>query len=110
MSLSPIFSINKDLLVVVSGGGSEFVGSKFKDVWRDVGATRLLSPTEVFLLLDNDETLTFSADDRDAEIRVVFEVGFDNLGVEVCGDLGNGDTGFFFFGAVKFCSFSVEVI
>lgn len=71
MSLSPIFSIIKEFLVVVTE--SEFTGPKLIDMWRDVGATRLLSITEEFLLLCKDEAFAFFVEDRDE--GVITEVG-----------------------------------
>lgn len=96
MSLSPIFSIMKDFRVVVSEVGSEFVGSKLRDMYRDLGATFLLSPIEEFLLLGKDESVPFFVEDRDADNAVEVGVGFDTLGVERCDALVTGDTGFFF--------------
>lgn len=96
MSLSPMFSIMKDFRVVVSEVGSEFVGSKLRDMYRDLGATFLLSTIENFLLLGKDESFPFFVEDRDADNAVEVGVGFDTLGVERCDALVTGDTGFFF--------------
>ena len=65
-------------------------------MWTD-GASFLLSPAEKFLLLGNDETLAFFVVDREADITLLDDVGFDVFGVEYSGVfLGKGDVGFFF--------------
>jgi hypothetical protein len=86
----------KDFRVVVSEVGSEFVGSKLRDMYRGLGTTFLLSPIEEFLLLGKDESVPFFVEDRDADNAVEVGVGFDTLGVERCDALVTGDTGFFF--------------
>lgn len=96
MSLSPIFSIMKDFRVVGSEVGSEFVGSMLRDMYRDLGATFLLSTIEEFLLLGKDQSFPFFVEDRVADIAVEAGVGFDTLGVERCDALVTGGDGFFF--------------
>lgn len=107
MSLSPIFSMMRDFLVVVRETGSELDGPRLRDMCKDLGDTFLLSPAERFLLLGKDEPFPIFVEDLD-EDRVDVGVGFDTLGVERCGDLAildalvigedfaAGDAGFFF--------------
>lgn len=92
MSLSPIFSIMRDFLVVVrEGGSSEVDGPKLRDMCKDLGATFLLSPAEEVLLLNKDEPFPIFVDLAE-EIGVEVGTGFDILGVESCGALAIGDT------------------
>lgn len=106
MSLSPIFSMIKELLVVLTE--SEFTDPKLIDMWRDVAATRL--PTEEFLLLCKDETFAFFVEDRDEGVIMEVGAGFCTLRFDICGGLGVGDTGFFLLVPTKFGSFLVGVI
>lgn len=89
MSLSPICSIIKDFLVVVREAEAKFAGPRLRDMLRDVGAARLISAKEEFLLLGNDETFGLFVEDRDADITVAVDIGFDNPGVEVDVGLDN---------------------
>lgn len=96
MSLSPIFSIIRDFLGVVTEVESEFAIPRLRDMCSD-GATFLLSPALRILLLGNDEPFAFFVDDQEALATVEVGVGFDVLGVEISEDfLGKGDACFFF--------------
>lgn len=83
ISLSPIFSIIKDFLVVVKQV-PEVTGSKLRDMWRDVAGTGFLYPPGLVLPFGNDEPLwVFLVDTWEADTIV----DFDNLGVEKCDNL-----------------------
>lgn len=86
MSLSPIFSIMKDFLAVVSEAESDFAGSKLSDMCKDLGGTFSVSSMEGFLLLGKDEVLPFFTEDRGAGVAIEVDIDFDALGVEV--DIG----------------------
>lgn len=87
MSLSPIFSIIKDLLIVFvvrgtcSGG---LLGPKLRDMCKDLLATLFFSPVEVFCLPDNDGEFPLLVEEADAGVLlVVVDVGLELLGVEI---------------------------
>lgn len=117
MSLSPIFSINKDFLVVAAEDGSDFGGFKLIELCSDSGMTLLISPAEEvffldrnepvpfftdspadkYLFLDTDELFPFFIEGRETmDVPEEINSGFDGLGEENCGDLVTDDTGFFF--------------
>jgi hypothetical protein len=96
MSLSPIFSIINDFLVVVRGAVSEFGESMLRDMCKDLGVTFLFPPTRVFLLLGKDEPLTFFMEDCDADSELEVDAGFENFREEIWGRLVIGGSGFFF--------------
>lgn len=124
MSLSPIFSIMSDFLVVVKDAESECGGPRLRDMCREVGATFfhspaegilllgdgfLISPAEGFLFFGKDDPFAFFIDGCDEDIILEVGVGFESLGLEICGDLAIGDTAFFITDAV-FLSLFAKVI
>lgn len=103
MSLSPICSIIKDFLAVitVSEAESDFVGTNVSGMCKDLGGTFLVFSLEGFVLLGKDEPLAFLTEDRGADTAAVeVEIGLDTLGVKFCCNLdtlgvefcGNFDT------------------
>lgn len=91
MSLSPIFSINSDFLVVISAAGSEFAGSRLRDMCRDVGSTVLLSGLVAFLLLIRVDPFSFFTMGRVVDKAVLDNEGFDDLGVDSIDDFSIDD-------------------
>jgi hypothetical protein len=96
MSLSPIFSLINDFLVVIRGSGSEFEGSMVRDKCKDLEVTFLFSPAGGFLLLGNNEPFNFFVEDCDADSELEVGTRFETFGVEICGCLVTSGSGFFF--------------
>lgn len=99
MSLSPIFSMMKDLLIPLTEDGSELGVPRLRDICRDLGATFLLSIEDGFRLLNRDELLPLFTEDRNTEDRAAGVVGpgvvLESLGVKIWGALAVDDIGFF---------------
>ena len=99
MSLSPIFSMMKDLLIPVTEDGSELGVPRLRDICRDLGAIFLVSTEDGFRLFNRDELLPLFIEDRSTLDRAAGVVGPDvvleNLGVEIWGALAVDDAGFF---------------
>ena len=116
MSLSPIFSINKDFLFALREDESEFAGPKLGDMFKDLETTFLASPAEELLFFSNDGVLALpflaedcDAADTDTRLAVDMSFEFDNLGIELFGVLviRFGDSGFFFIFAALLSLFPV---
>jgi len=88
MSLSPIFSIIKDFLIVVCGAGSGWLGAKLWDMCKDLFGTFLFSDVEVIFLQDIDGEFPLLVEEADANVLVGVVVGFELLGVENWDALG----------------------
>lgn len=91
ISLSPILSIIKDFLVVVTEAGLWYDGPKLSDMCKDLGANFLLSPPEGFFDIDEDELFRILAEYCEEETRGEANVGFNTFAEEICDALTTGD-------------------
>jgi len=105
MSLSPIFSIIKDFLIVVCEAGSGWLGAKLRDMCKDLFGTFLFSEVELIFLPDMDGEIPLLVEEADANVLVGVDVGFELLGVENWDALGlEVDSIDFFFAFVALLS------
>lgn len=95
----------RDFLGTAMEDDSDVLGTKLRDIYRDLGATLLVSVEGGFLLLGKDEPFSFVSGDFVRGTGLEVEMDFDTLGVAFFGVLAIVDTNFFFTFPTLLCFF-----